>query len=921
MAYLTICIEFSNPNVVMGHIKDSRVCYSTSNNGGLFPKNFVLYTGRKKNPAATGRGSVKVYENVIIEDTLSELSFDQGIKTFSTFENPQTFKFQIIDFDGAYNYITKNQSLSGRILLQYTIENSEYTIALLDLYSVTVSNGIVTFECDSVSSWNDDTTTTNVFYGDIVNKKLENKTTESFEIYNKPIAVRKVDDFRLPEVFVYIPQGSSTTITADTFEAFKTIYKKAASNIWVMYLDIKDNPLDPSQNLLRSYVNKQVTASIVDGKGVGSTYIGTLIQTYDQGITTLGYAIEFDLVKQDGPELEDVTYVTGNPIVPKIDISTHIKLIVDYTVYDIGSIDISNIESIQIKNDLDKFVSIPKNLVIFENGKLKIPNNYELNYKVSIPLHLEDFTTSTPSNLAKLYNGDRTGSNEIDISTAESIINDSNTDTFVSTIMGPEFNSGGYLFYTFSIGDESSNLSMFKNADRYVLNGKLQSVRVTGEYNSNLNVSYKWFDNTDVGDNIPFEYSIDNKEIYYPITDFTLTDNKWYTLNRYVINRTYTGTVSGDESYIGNNNELTIGEDSDELRTLGLYIFRNDPSISNNIYNIRLYEMNICAEFSYKLSNSSDLYITLNNTHPKANIKDLGDIIADIYTSATNGEASSTLVRNTTMGEASFINTFTNKRKAISELISESPYCLHEQTGSGMEGTDFFYYKALIPSHTWQYSSLSLENLPIIDVKSVSVNDDWINTIRLTSGDTYYQLGKNTEDGEFFRDTNSEWLIINSDKYNIKTSESFNNDGVIKNVEKELKYITNPNSLVYNVDVFGRPYGTTMIPYGKNYKTKFTVPLNIDIVFNLRSFFNDRFIITSHPELFNNSTCVMRINKMDINFQDQIVEFECLIYEIISNPEQIDFTLWFDSPFQDFTDKIQDNMNNGNDGDWYVGVF
>lgn len=910
MAHLTICIEFSNPNVVMGHIKDSRVCYATSNTGGLFPKNFVLYTGRKKNPNDTSRGSVKVYENVIIEDTLSELSFDQGIKIFSSFENPQTFKFQIVDFDGAYNYITKNQSLSGRILLQYSIENSEYTIALLDLYSVTVSNGIVTFECDSVSSWNDDTTTTNVFYGDIVNKKLENKTTESFEIYNKPIAVRKIDDGRLPAVFEYIPQGSSTTISADTFKAYNTIYKKTALDTWIMYLDIIDNPLDASQNLLRSYIDKQVTASIVDGKGIGSTYIGTLIQTYDQGITTLGYAIEFDLAKQDGPEIEEITYVNGNPVVPKIDISTHIKLIIDYTVYDIGSLDISNIESIQIKNDLDKFVSLPKSLIIFENGKLKIPNNYQLNYTASIPLHLEDFTTSVVSNFDNLYDS---SSNQLTIPQAESIINDNNTDTYISTYITNAYGVGSYLYFTFSIGDSTSNLSMFKNAVKYVLSGKLEVVNTVGEIN--YDVKYRWFDNNT--NNVPFEYTDTNLPAEYPVTTLNTSNKQWYTLNRYVINRTYTGNVSGNENYYVNKVELTVSEDSDELRTLGLYVFNRAGGAST----LRLYEMNICAEFSYKLSNTSDLYLTLNNTHPKANIKDLGYIIADIYTSATNGEASSTLVRNTTMGAASFINTFTNKRKAISELISESPYCLHEQAGRAMEGTDFFYYKALIPSHTWQYSSLSLENLPIIDVKSVSVNDDWINTIRLTSGDTYYQLGKNTEDGEFFRDTNSEWLIINSDKYNLKTSESFNNDGALKNNKKELKYITNPNSLVYQTDVFGRPYGTTMIPYGKNWKTKFTVPLNIDIVFNLRSFYIDRFIITSHPELFNNSTCVMRINKMDINFQEQIVEFECFIYEIRANPEQIDFTLWFDSPFQDFTDKIQDNMNNGNDSDWYVGVF
>jgi hypothetical protein len=60
---------------------------------------------------------------------------------------------------------------------------------------------------------------------------------------------------------------------------------------------------------------------------------------------------------------------------------------------------------------------------------------------------------------------------------------------------------------------------------------------------------------------------------------------------------------------------------------------------------------------------------------------------------------------------------------------------------------------------------------------------------------------------------------------------------------------------------------------------------------------------------------------MDINFQEQIVEFECFIYEIRDNIEEGSFTLWFDSPFVDYVDKIQDQLNNGNDDDWYVGIF
>jgi hypothetical protein len=251
-------------------------------------------------------------------------------------------------------------------------------------------------------------------------------------------------------------------------------------------------------------------------------------------------------------------------------------------------------------------------------------------------------------------------------------------------------------------------------------------------------------------------------------------------------------------------------------------------------------------------------------------------------------------------------------------LASESPYSLYEKVNETISGSDILYKKELIPSHTWQYSIMGLENLPIIDIKSVSINEEWINTIKITSGDSFYQLGKFTEP---YRDTNTEWIITNSGPYNIDAAGSYINDGVIKNINKELKYIVDPNTLVYHIDDLGRPLGTTRIPFGKTYKCKFTSPLNIDILYLIHSNSQLRFLITSHPELFNNSTCVMRINKMDINFQEQVVEFECFIYEIRSNSNQVDFTLWFDSPFQDYTDKIQDNMNNGNDGDWYVGIL
>jgi hypothetical protein len=296
-------------------------------------------------------------------------------------------------------------------------------LGLLDLYAVTVNNGIVTFECDSVSSWSDLTTTKDIFYGKIVDKELSNGYNETFKIYNTPIAIRKVEDYRFPDAYVYSPPGQPFVISATSYTAYNTVYKKASENLWIMYLEIVDNAFDTEQTLLRQYIGKQVTATIVDGKGVGSKYIGTLINVYDQGITSVGYGIEFDLKQQDGPELENVTSPPGINVlgfdltISKIDSSSHIQIGVDYTVYEIGDVDSSDISSIKLKNDNGDLVSIPSNIIIFEDNKIKIPNDYLLNYKVSIPLNLEDFTTSTQSTVGYLYNGDVAmpiGSNQID---------------------------------------------------------------------------------------------------------------------------------------------------------------------------------------------------------------------------------------------------------------------------------------------------------------------------------------------------------------------------------------------------------------------------------------------------------------------------------------------------------------------------
>lgn len=917
MSYLTICIEFVNPNIAMGHIKDARACYTTSDTVPPFGENFVLYPGRKRNPLDTGRSNVTVYDNVIIEDSLSDLSFDQGIHTFSTFENPQTFSFQVVDFDNAYNYITKTQKLSGRVLVKYSTEDSDYPVALLDLYSVTVSNGIATFECDSVSSWNDNQISGNVFYGDIQNKELKKSYTETLQIYPNPIAVRKVEDGRFPEQYVVGAQGVPSITIYDVI-AYNTVYKNCSSNTWRIYLDLPYDIFNSDVVNLSNHSGKTIKVAVVDGKGVGSSYFGKLHLDIN-GNQLLGYYIEFDMNFSDSPEIETFTrnYFDKEIVVSKIDSSTHVELFFEYNVYDMESLDISDINDISIIDDQGFLRNIPSTLLVFEDGKLKIPTGSTITYKACIPLRLKDFTTSVNSSVGYLFNGDPVnpiGSNIITTAQADTIINDYNTDTFVGTQMNNAYNIGSYLFYTFDIGDVDSNLSIYRNAKKYVLNGKLEAVSLAGSIN--LGVKYRWFDKDSSGIDVPFEYDSTNTAIDYPVKTFVGTDKRWFTLNRDVINKTYTGIVSGGEDYISNKIELNISEDSDELRSLGLFIFQNGLGV----HNIRLYDLNICAEFSYKISEGSKIYVSLKGTHPKAGLTDLGEIIADLYTSAVNGAA--TAVSQTQMGTASFVNTFSNSRKAIADLISESPYCLHEQVSNGMDGTDFYYYKSLIPSPTWQYTSFAIENLPIIDVKSVVINDDWVNTIRLTSGDSYYQLGTNTEDGALFRDSNSSWYITNTNEYNLATSKSFNSDGVIKNIEKELKYIVHPNSLTYQTDVFGRPFGTTMIPFGKSYKCKFTAPLNADILFLIfNTYAGGRFIITSHPALFNNSQCVMRINKMDVSFQEQTVDFECFIYEIRDNPEEANFTLWFDSPFQDYTDKIQDNMNNGNDADWYVGAF
>lgn len=912
MSYLTICIEFVNPNIAMGHIKDARACYTTSDTVPPFGENFVLYPGRKRNPLDTGRSNVTVYDNVIIEDSLSDLSFDQGINTFSTFENPQTFSFQVVDFDNAYNYITKTQKLSGRVLVKYSTEDSDYPVALLDLYSVTVSNGIATFECDSVSSWNDNQISGNVFYGDIQNKELKKSYTETLQIYPNPIAVRKVEDGRFPEQYV-VGAPLVPSITIYEVIAYNTVYKNCSSNTWRIYLDLPYDIFNSDVVNLSNHSGKTIKVAVVDGKGVGSSYFGKLHLDIN-GNQLLGYYIEFDMNFRDSPEIETFTrnYFDKEIVVSKIDSSTHVELFFEYNVYDMESLDISDINDISIIDDQGVLRNIPSTLLVFEDGKLKIPTGSTITYKAEVPLIL-DYSS------ANLYSGDYTDEGSpLSIAEANAIVNDHNSNTFVGSRFIGIPGESNYMFYDFKIGDIASNLSKFKNADKYVLNGKIESVPTEGS--QELSFHYRWFDNNELPARSPFEYTVDNQPVNHPIKAFTNSDGKWYTLNRTFINATYSGNVSGGENYTANQIELDLTEDSDEIKSLGLFIVHLPLPLIGSKSNIRLYDLNICAEFSYKISEGSKIYISLKGTHPKAGLTDLGEIIADLYTSAVNGAA--TAVSQTQMGTASFVNTFSNSRKAIADLISESPYCLHEQVSNGMDGTDFYYYKSLIPSPTWQYTSFAIENLPIIDVKSVVINDDWVNTIRLTSGDSYYQLGTNTEDGALFRDPNNSWYITNTNEYNLATSKSFNSDGVIKNIDKELKYIVHPNSLAYQTDVFGRPFGTTMIPFGKSYKCKFTAPLNADILFLIfNTYAGGRFIITSHPALFNNSQCVMRINKMDVSFQEQTVDFECFIYEIRDNPEEANFTLWFDSPFQDYTDKIQDNMNNGNDADWYVGAF
>lgn len=881
MAYLTISIEFANSKIAFGHIKDSRVSYTTRN--AAFPKNFVLYPGRWV--GSNGRGTFNAIPDVLIEDSIGELSIDSGIQYFSALDYKQ-FSFSIVD-DGTYKFLTKNQNLSGRVLITYTTESelvgldTEYPISILDLYSVVYDNGIVKFDCDTVSSWDDNSDNEVSIYGNITNKKLEKLDPENILLWPVPISLKDVYDGRFQN---------------DNF-AFNTNYKKTSSKLCRIRLDLKES-FTPEYDLIKQYVDKFVKIECVDGKGVGKKYSGKLTRIILPLESTMYYALEFPFNLSSLPDVEELS---SDNFVLVHDSSSNFKISSDYVVYSVGDISLSDIESLKFTNSDGLQISIPPSSVILENGKLKIPNDYELNYKAEIPLTLTDFTSTSQSTVANLYDGDFDFTNQISIDQANSIINDHNSNTFVGTLINNSYGIGSYCFFTFEIGNSESNLSLYKNASKYVLNGKVE-LEPTGS--QNVQMAYKWLDIA--GTNDPFEFNSSNVAISYPIKTFTASDTKWYTLNRYSINETYTGTISGGENYLKDKIELSLTEDSDEVKKLAIFFYVNANATSK----VRLYDLNICSEFSYKFNSSSELFISLKNTHPGASISDISEIIAAEYGKKTEQPTVSPL-----LGSASGIITGSNSRKILQELISETPCSFSEKIDSNLINGDFYYFRFLKNYYTIASTNFDLIDLPLIEIKSVSVNDDWYNTVKITSGDAFYVVGK-TDDP--LVDTNTSWTIASNTHYNQKAEESFQNNGVIKSINKELKYITDLNSLLSISNDKTEAYWS----FVKQYTCKCTAPINIDILYKIFSIFDNSAVIKiSHPGLFDNAIVTMRINKMDINFQEQIVTFECDIFDIQYNPEDVDFTLWFDSPFQDYTDKIQDQLNNNNDDDWYVGIL
>jgi len=896
MAYLTLCVEFSNLNISFGHIRDARAAYTTNTVGS--PHSFALYPNRWRNE--NSRGTITSIPSVVIEDSLDPLSFDQGIKFFSTIENPTTFSFSIVDLDKTYAYLTKNQTLSGKVLIKYGQDTgaaepsiTEYVVALLDIYAVTYNNGIVKFECDSVSSWKDLTNLYQTkFFGTIVDKEITKDSTEELVLYSTPVHITQINDGRLP-----LFNGGAVTK-----QFFNTVYVAAGAGKTRIYLQLFESVFDTELPTLKKYLGKTVILKVVDGKGVGQEFVGTL----GRRDFFNDYYLEIDHRKATPPRTVEVN---DTEKVVDLDRSSYCIFTLARTIFDIADLDQSDITS--IKTEINgQMVEIPRDYITFEEGRM-IFNSTESQYHIALPLSFKGWENdigSSPVN--KLTSGDfdfdKPALSESEVT---AIINDPNLDTFVGFSINNSYSIDSTIRFYFDIAEAPLPyvFSNFNNATSYVLNGKIQS-ELKGSLEQSIDLSYKWVDNR-YGVYQDIEYDSGNYPISYPVKQFTASSQNWFTINRNALNVEYTGTVSAGEDFYTDQIKLELGDEAEIIKDLKLTFTKLDAGSSTLV---RIYNLNIDAEYSLNMQGIDKVYITLNSNHPGSDFTTIPTIINKLYRDNVPGET--TLTEMDQVPATLVLDKADNIRNIIGELASETNCCLYEGIDSLIQYSDFYYYKRLYAAKTWDYSTSVLSNYPISDIKSIEVNSYWANTMRLTTDDYYYQIGKISAP---LYDSNDLKFVSSNDtllgRYNDLTENSFQNDGSIVNIDKSIKYSTSIEMLLGS----GSGNRTPAIKIGKTNIVKFVAPINTDILFYLRS----RFIKTSHPDLFDNSVVTMRINKMDIDFHSQEIVFECFILDIQPNPEQVDFVLWFESPFMLYSDKVQDNMNNGNSGDWYVGLL
>jgi hypothetical protein len=622
MSYITLCVEFSNPGLAIGHIKDARAAYTTNSVAPPVGINFVLYPLRWKNET-DARGNVPVQVNKLIEDSISPLSLDQGINYFSTFENPQTFSFSLIDDDRTYYFATRNQALSGKVLIKYRASFNgaevEYDIGLLDIYSIVVENGIAKFDCDSVASWSDQKSdTTLTFFGDIVDEKLPISYKEEKLLYQAPLPIVSIEDGRLP----LFNGGVQTKLF------FDTPYTVGAPGYTKIHTSLVYNASDASQELLRKYIGSPVLFTVIDGKGVGTECFGTLKLTEFFSY----YYLEVNHRKATPPK---IISVNDTEYVVDLDRSSYIEIGIASNVFDLGGLVPSNIKSVKIEVDGHK-LTVPKDYLAFQGNNMILKATQD-KYHIALPIILEDFSTYNAStSIGYLTDGDfDIGKPALTYGEANAILADNNVDNFIATQMNNGYGVGSGIRFVFRIDDSGGDYvySKFNNASKYVLNGKIQAANVGApSQNRNISMGYEMVTGAD-GAYQSVAYDAGNYPITSNIISFTDSVENWFTLNRYVVNNEYVGVISAGENFYTNQVDLELGERSEDLKKIRLSFNVNSAATTS----IRLYNLNIDAEFSVDTRSIDAVYITLNDNHPGASLNTVDKIIDDLYTSNVPG--------------------------------------------------------------------------------------------------------------------------------------------------------------------------------------------------------------------------------------------------------------------------------------------